>query len=108
MASDDHDFGYPTGAHGRIPSFSNVEEEAEFWDTHDFTDYLEEAKSVTVVYGGLAERLTIRLEPSDRETLAQLSRSKGIGPSTLVRMWVKERLQQEEPADCDHRELPRS
>lgn len=56
MVSNEHDFGYPTGAHGRIPSFNNVEEEAEFWDTHDVTDYLDEAPSVKVVYGGLADR----------------------------------------------------
>jgi len=27
------DFGYPTPAHGKIPAFNNIEEEAEFWDT---------------------------------------------------------------------------
>ncbi len=32
------DLGYPTEPHGRVPSFNNIEEEAEFWDTHDFTD----------------------------------------------------------------------
>ena len=26
---------YPTEAHGAIPAFNNIEEEAEFWDTHD-------------------------------------------------------------------------
>jgi hypothetical protein len=40
------DLGYPTGQHGRIPSFNNIEEEAEFWDTHDFTDYWEESRPV--------------------------------------------------------------
>jgi hypothetical protein len=29
---------YPTEAHGSIPAFHSYEEEAEFWDTHDFTD----------------------------------------------------------------------
>lgn len=33
------DLGYPTEAHGRIPSFADIEEEAAFWDTHDFTDF---------------------------------------------------------------------
>ena len=61
-------FQYPTGVHGRIPSFNNVEEEAQFWDTHDVTDFLEEARSIKVVRGGLANRRTIRLESQDDET----------------------------------------
>ena len=30
----------------RIPEFVSREEEAEFWDTHDFTDYLDELEPV--------------------------------------------------------------
>ena len=33
------DLGYPTAAHGNIPSFRNLEEEAEFWDTHSMLDF---------------------------------------------------------------------
>jgi hypothetical protein len=33
------DLGYPTEPHGRVPSFNTIEEEAEFWDTHDLTDF---------------------------------------------------------------------
>jgi hypothetical protein len=32
----------------RIPEFKSREEEAAFWDTHDFTDYLDEMKPVKV------------------------------------------------------------
>ena len=32
----------------RIPEFSSIEEEAEFWNTHDFTDYLDASWPVTV------------------------------------------------------------
>ena len=31
---------YPTKAHCKIPAFNSYEEEAHFWDTHDFTDKL--------------------------------------------------------------------
>ena len=60
------DLGYPTGAHGRIPSFANIEEEAEFWDTHDFTDYMDETWPVKVTIGGeLAERQKARQEQAE-------------------------------------------
>ena len=61
------DLGYPTEAHGRIPAFANVEEEAAFWDTHDCTDFAPESTPVEVtVNQELAERLTIRLDQDDR------------------------------------------
>ncbi|MBA2278213.1 MAG: hypothetical protein H0W06_10670 [Chloroflexia bacterium] len=95
------DLGYPTEAHGRIPSFANIEEEAAFWDTHDFTDFMEESTPVEVTIGQeLAERLTVRLEQADRAALARRARAMGVGPSTLARMWVKERLRQEAEAEA--------
>lgn len=30
---------YPTEAHGKIPAFHSIDEEAFFWDTHNVTDY---------------------------------------------------------------------
>jgi hypothetical protein len=30
--------------HSQIPEFATREEEAEFWDSHDVTDYLDELK----------------------------------------------------------------
>jgi predicted DNA binding CopG/RHH family protein len=83
-------------ARSQIPSFSSREEEAEFWDTHDFTDFQDELKPVKVTFTkNLSEPLTIRL---DRETLTKLreqAHEKGIGPTTLARMWILERLRAE-------------
>jgi hypothetical protein len=90
------DLGYPTPSHGRIPSFNSIEEEAEFWDTHDFTDFEDELTEVTItVEGELAERVTVRLDQTDRLALERHARKIGVGPSTLARMWLKERLNQE-------------
>ena len=90
------DLGYPTLAHDRIPDFANVEEEAAFWDTHDFTDFLPESTPVQITVGQeLAERLTLRLDQGDRQELVRRAKAKGVGPSTLACMWLKERLRQE-------------
>ena len=91
---------FTSSAHARIPAFTNVEEEAAFWDTHDFTDFAEESTPVQVTVGQeLAERLTLRLDRADREKLAKHAREKGIGPTTLARIWLKERLRQEAAAE---------
>ena len=68
---------------------------AEFWDTHDFTDYMDEFKPVKVRFArNLSQPISIRLDP---ETLAELrsrAREKGIGPTTLARRWILEHLRE--------------
>jgi hypothetical protein len=87
-----------TGAgKSRIPEFQTREEEAEFWDTHDFTEFLDETRRVKLrVSKNLASALSVRLDHQDREELERRAARQGIGPSTLVRMWIKERLRQPE------------
>lgn len=96
------DLGYPTEAHGRIPSFNTIEEEAAFWDTHDVTDYLDESQPADLtVKPELAEKLTLRLERTDREALHRRAKQIGVGPSTLARIWLKERLRLETETSSD-------
>jgi len=58
-----------------------------------------ELHPVEVTIGGeLAERLTLRLDAEDRAELVRRARAKGVGPSTLARIWLKERLDQEAAA----------
>jgi ribosomal protein S15P/S13E len=106
------DLGYPTESLGDIPSFNTIEEEAEWWDTHDTTDFQHLFTPVQIKIGGelaeqiashredskrdeLDEKLTLRLDQSDRAALTKFAKRKGIGPSTLVRMWIKEHLEEE-------------
>lgn len=84
-----------TPAKSRIPRFRTIEEEAEFWDTHDSTEFEDEfhdAEDVRFVKPRPTKAITVRVDPATFGTLAQQARQKGIGPSTLVRMWVLERL----------------
>jgi predicted DNA binding CopG/RHH family protein len=84
------------GKPSRIPEFQSREEEAEFWDTHDITDYLDELQPVEVRFApNLSSGMTVRLDPTDREALGRIAAERGIGPSTLARMWIKERLREE-------------
>ena len=94
------DLGYPTAARGRIPAFATIEEEAAFWDSHDFTDFAAESAPVQITVGQeLAERLTLRLDHEDRQELVRRARAMGVGPSTLARIWLKERLHLEAAAE---------
>lgn len=83
----------------RIPEFASLAEEAEFWDKHDTTDYEAEFKPVKVRFArNLSQGITVRLDPETLAELRGLAREKGIGPTTLARIWILERLREEETA----------
>ena len=83
----------------RIPEFASREEEAAFWDTHSLADYWDEFKPVRVrVAKNLSEGITIRLDPRTLQTVRSLAHEKGIGPTTLIRMWILEHLREAHPS----------
>ena len=82
-----------TQKESRIPHFTSREEEAAFWDTHDITEFEDELEPVQVRFSKhLSEGITIRLDQETLGKLRHLAHEKGIGPTTLARMWLLERL----------------
>ena len=80
----------------RIPEFATVEEEAEFWDTHDLSDYWDEFTPATVrVSPTLASVHVVRLDAADHEELTHHADAQGTDPSTPARRWIRERLRAE-------------
>jgi hypothetical protein len=78
------------------PILHNVsrEELARFWETHSVADYWDELNPVKVkVAKHLSDTLNVRFDPEDVVKIRQVAQQKGIGPTTLVRMWVREHLQ---------------
>ncbi len=77
----------------RMPKFKSRAEEAEFWDKHSLSDYWDEFNPVKVEFAkNLSEVLPVRFDAETLDKLRTQARKKGIGPTTLVRMWVMERL----------------
>ncbi len=79
---------------GRDPvpaQFRNVEEEIEFWENHDLTDYLDywqEVKNVTV---DLKPR-PLRLEKTLAQGIASAAQRRGVSPETLANLWLQQKL----------------
>jgi predicted DNA binding CopG/RHH family protein len=97
MDSEKHAPATPRG-NSRIPEFKTVQEEAAFWETHDsmeFEDEFEPVTDVTFVRSQPKKGLTVRLAQDSLAALTKQAHEKGIGPSTLARMWILERLRQE-------------
>jgi hypothetical protein len=81
------------GKKSRIPDFQSIEEEAEFWDTHSVLDYLDEFGPPQFVSKKKhTQGITVRFEPETLAALRAYAQEQGIGPTTLMRMWIVERL----------------
>jgi hypothetical protein len=77
------------------PDFASIEEEAEFWDTHDSTEHEHEFEPVDVTLEHpikSTSMLSIRLDKETFDALRAIAKPKGLGASTLARMWILEEL----------------
>jgi predicted DNA binding CopG/RHH family protein len=78
----------------KIPHFKTDAEAAEFWDSHSLADFDEDLEQVDDLEFKAPQKhvISLRLDPEDIQRLKLLARHKGIGHSTLARIWVKEKL----------------
>jgi len=72
--------------------FKILEEEANFWDTHDAVEVFGKDIKVGFHRANKTDTLTIRFESDDIQKIREKAQSQGIGPTTLARMWIKEKL----------------
>ena len=72
--------------------FSSLDEAAEFWDTHDTTDYLDESRPAKVVSEFRGRRYEIEIEPSVAKALRQRARQIGIAPTRLANELLRKQL----------------
>ncbi len=86
----------PAVARSEIPAFTSPEEEAAFWDSHDLADYWDRFTPARVRFAkNLSRGITIRLDDETLARLRSLAHDRGVGPTTLARMWILERLRTE-------------
>jgi predicted DNA binding CopG/RHH family protein len=83
-----------------IPKFKSDEEAAEFWDTHDLTDYEDELETVEDVVFDLKplKPVCLRLPEQQIARLKRIAATKGMGYQTMVRMWIMEKAREEDAA----------
>ena len=83
-----------------IPQFASYEEEAEFWDTHDVTDYFEDFKVAPPPLSEFAGHLVgIPITSAQMRVLSDRARAEGTNEVELARRWVVERIEAASSAD---------
>lgn len=78
----------------KLPEMDSIEELAQFWDTHDLTDFEAELEEVTeVVFEKKSlSKLVVPLRPQELQALKRLAQTRGVPSEELVRAWVLEKL----------------
>ena len=86
--------------HSKIPQTDSIQELAQFWDTHDLTDFEDELEEVTEPV--FETKVTVRLNPDEAEVVKTLANARGTSLTTLVQEWVAERIATSFPSSADN------
>jgi hypothetical protein len=76
----------------RLPITDSIQELADFWDTHDVTEFEDELEEVGEPVFERESKITIHLETSQANAVQEIARSRGVKDSELIREWVLERI----------------
>jgi predicted HicB family RNase H-like nuclease len=75
-------------------NFKSYEEAAEFWDTHDTTDYLDEFRTVEVTTELRARHFEVEIEEDVLKALEDKAKQQGVSIGHLASELLRQQLEQ--------------
>jgi hypothetical protein len=75
-----------------LPKTDSIQELAQFWDTHDLTDFEDELQEVPEPVFERATVISLNLESEEAEAVRRIAEAKGIADAELIRGWVREKI----------------
>ena len=77
-----------------LPMADSIEELAQFWDSHETTEFESQLEEVTepVFERKREATMVLRLEPEEVQAVKEIARARGVEQSELLREWVVEKL----------------
>jgi predicted DNA binding CopG/RHH family protein len=86
-----------------LPKTDSIQELAEFWNTHDLTDFEEELDEVAEPPFVRGSAIKVPLESRQIQAIEQMAQAKGMTREELVRAWVLQKLTRRRSAGpADH------
>lgn len=82
----------------QLPKFKSEPAEAEFWATHDSTDYVDYSKAKRALFPNLkpsTETISLRLPKSLLDHLKTLANKRDVPYQTLLKLFLADRIEQE-------------
>ena len=81
-----------------IPKFKNEDEERDFWDTHDTTEYFDMSKPVMIKFPNLkmsTKTITFRITQSLYDDLKILANKNDVPYQSLMKMFLAQKVREE-------------
>ena len=75
-----------------LPQTDSIQELAQFWDTHDVTDFEDELEETSELVFERRRVIALQLDSADAEVVRRLAEAKGIADVDLIRAWVREKI----------------
>ena len=82
----------------QIPKFKDTDEEREFWETHDSTDYINWKKAERITFSNLkpsVKKISLRLPETMLEELKLLANKRDVPYQSLLKIFLAERIEKE-------------
>ena len=75
-----------------ISKSRSIEEMAEFWDTHDATDFEDQTRPVEIEFDLRSRRHYIAIDPDVLARLRDAAAERGLSAESLANLWLQERV----------------
>ena len=76
----------------QLPKTDSIQELAQFWDTHDLTDFEDELEEVTDRVFESSTVIPLNLESDEAKAVRRIAEAEGIADAELIRGWVREKI----------------
>ena len=79
----------------QIPKFKSEKEEREFWETHDTTEYFDDAKMIRARFPNLklsTRSISLRLPLSLLERIKIEANKRDVPYQSLIKVWLAEKV----------------
>ena len=80
-----------------ISKARSYQEIGEFWDTHDLADYWDQTSPAGFDVNIESETIYYPVERDIAATISSAAKQRGVSPTTLLNLWLQERISQEKP-----------
>lgn len=76
----------------KMPTTDSIHELAEFWDTHDLTEFEDELEEVPEAVFVRRTPIKVSLEPREAKAVQKIASAKGVSREELIRSWVLQQI----------------
>ena len=75
-----------------LPQTDSIQELAQFWDTHDLTDFEDALEEVTEPVFAPRNAIRLDLDSIEADAVRKIAEAQGIADAELIHAWVREKI----------------